>query len=86
MRFSASFWANSSPMRNMVSTAPSPEMCRREDISVKSRARSMLPTKPAVEPDMRVSPPPFASARLRNTSMWRASSITCASSTWRGSR
>ena len=38
-------------MRNMDSTAPSPEMCSRVDISVKSRARSMLPTKPEVAPE-----------------------------------
>ena len=86
MTFSASFWPNSSPMRNIVSTAPSPEMCRRVDISVKSRARSMLPTKPDVAPDIRIRPPPLASARLRNTSMWRDSSMTCAISTLRGSR
>ncbi len=57
----------------------------REDISVKSRARSMLPTTPAVPPVACMSPPPLARARLRNTSMCRDSSITWASKTLRGS-
>ena len=73
-------------MRKMVSTAPSPDMCSRDDISVKSRARSMLPTTPAVPPVAIISPPPLAKARLRNTSMWRDSSITCASRQLRGSK
>ena len=70
----------------MVSTAPSPEMCSREDISVKSRDRSMLPTTPDVPPVAFMRPPPFASARLRKTSMWRDSSITWQSRTLRASK
>ena len=86
MTFSASFCAISSPIRNRVSTEPSPDTWSLDDISVKSRDRSMLPTKPEVAPVACMRPPPLASARLRNTSMCRDSSITWASNTWRGSK
>ena len=73
IRFSASFWPISSPIRNSDCTSPSAKRCRIAVISVKSSIDSS-PTAPSPAND---SPPPFTSARLRNTSKCRASSISC---------